>query len=114
MPKNWLITLVVLCLVGFLTNGTLVAYAVQAQALSRQAERDNDTKERVLNTERIQELNKKVGEIEEKKLEERVTRLEAIAETNHTLLVGIAASIAVLLLETAMRLLTALAGRRKI
>lgn len=101
--------LVVLCILGFLANGTMIAVAQQAH---RAVQQDN-TRETIQNTERLDAVTRRVDDIQKEKLADRVTRLETIAETNHALLLTVTGGIAVLMLETALRLIASLSPLKK-
>lgn len=109
--RTTLKVLVVLCIGGFLANGTMLTFARQAQVHSEHVQ--DNYRETIQNTERVEAVQKQVDEIKQRKLDERVTRLETIAETNHALLLTVTGGIAVLMLETALRLIASLSPLKK-
>jgi hypothetical protein len=66
-----------------------------------------------VNQERISEIERRVTDLEAMKIEQRITRVETIEDTNSALLKGIAIALALLILETAARTVISFRNKRE-
>lgn len=102
-------------LVAYLTCTVIVGVALgssievhsafyQMSATQRQA---------IENQQRIDAISERVAILEQDHLDRRLTRMETVQETNHTLLLGVATAIFLLLLEAVLRLISVGRNLRK-
>lgn len=110
---------IALCLLSALSITVVTARAYQIQrefenfkekVESQQATQDERM---ATNIQRLNELDRRITIIDQERITERLTRLEALSETTHELLLAIASAIAILMVETAIRLLSNLKFARK-
>lgn len=77
------------CCLAWMASGVLVVLA----------------QDRGAQDQRITDVERRLNDYDGLKLDARVTRLEAMAESNHSLLIGIASCIGILVIETGIRVL---------
>lgn len=82
------------------------ARAIQTQREFEQLESRQLIQDEKLTTDyqRINDLERRVDELTRERVLDRITRLEALSETTHELLIAIATAMAILVIETAIRL----------
>lgn len=100
----------VLAFLVLISPGIKGSFAYGLQKQSQQAEYGVDridakqSEDIARTTQRVDDIDKRISAIESQKEDSRITRLEAVSESNHQLLIGISLSIAALILEAMVRL----------
>ena len=87
-----------LAILGVFVGTPLPKPSLHAQ-LHGQSEQEDQSIAIEKNIERLNDLERRFDSIDSEKLDERMTRMEAISESNHSLLITIAGGILLLLVE---------------
>lgn len=93
------------CSIFVLTVAVSRAYQTRKDIDTIRDKMEVNSQQISIESQRISELDRRRSEEDQKKLPDRVMRLETLAETNHDLLVAVAISIGVLMIETTLRLI---------
>lgn len=109
----------VLCLSSALSVTVITARAVQ---INREFEKFKDRTEShqisqdekiATDYQRINDLERRINYLDQERFSDRLTRLEALSETTHELLIAIASAIGILMIETAIRLFSNMGKMKK-
>ena len=101
--------LIVAYLVAF-----LFAALTFADTLQRMASVQNDAQtQAAVNSQRLSDLTDRVQMLEQARLSDRITRVEAVIETDHNLLLAIMGAIAIMMIESVLRLISVARSFRK-
>ena len=99
---SWLVSALI---VGhLLAVGGGIAACVWGLAASAQSLQVDQEVKTARNTQQIEDISRRIANLEAERADARIVRLEAIAETNHTIMVAIFLSLLALLGEAVYRL----------
>ena len=99
----WMVGFSVVTVRAFQTQRDFEQYKDKFE--DRQAAQDEKI---ATNIQRLSDVERRLTTMDAERLAERMTRVEAMSETTHELLIAIASALALLLVETTMRLVSGL------
>lgn len=105
LRKFFIVIYMIMALMLFVVSARAYQMDRDLDRLNDKMESQRQKQELAIDTQRINDLERRLEEENQKRLSDRVTRLETIAETQHELLITVTAGLGILIVETGLRLI---------